>query len=439
MSVHRSNCSHCTRNATQRPGGALAHGDVGPFVGLAGTVSPTIAVDVPCIALLAGRDRSTGSEDGAGQLSVALPGAQKSTPDSRGDCVSSSATLPMQFSTGIARRMFLLTAQPPAVAGFEGGISRYLSCISAREGSVFSQESLVTARYWSLSTSLSARAHECPVSPRNTGHSPRESLVSPRRSGFSCRDTGDSSRKKVLFPRECPDVRRDSTFFLRTSALLPCSSGVARASVQMYGVHRFSLRARECCLREIRWYDAKNSTSFGVTTRGGGAIECAGTAIGVMVQFEMNPFEVRRRWFDPLRSLTMTGRPEGSRRRLNHGSRCHLDRALRASTDHGEEQQIEIEDRGCASRTMAPHHERNSNQTATAIGAAHGTIRSDRGMAVWDRCVRRSARVMFRSARQFASSVLAAVCLAHVGPQAGQDRAQACSSKHPDGYREVPF
>jgi hypothetical protein len=71
-------------------------------------------------------------------------------------------------------------------------------------------------------------------------------------------------------------------------------------------------------------------------------------------------------------------------------------------------------------------------------------LRIDRGVDVWDRCVRRFNRGRFRraellSAQRGTSNQRAAVWLAHAGPQTGQDRTQACASKHPDGCIEALF
>ncbi len=72
------------------------------------------------------------------------------------------------------------------------------------------------------------------------------------------------------------------------------------------------------------------------------------------------------------------------------------------------------------------------------------SLRIDRGVDAWDRCMRRFNRGRLRraellSAQRRAGNRRAAVWLAHAGPQTGQDRAQACASKHPDGYIEALF
>jgi hypothetical protein len=79
-----------------------------------------------------------------------------------------------------------------------------------------------------------------------------------------------------------------------------------------------------------------------------------------------------------------------------------------------------------------------------AIARTRRTIRTDCGVAAWDRCIgrcdrRRSRRAAIAWIRRLAGTRRAAVWLAHAGPQTGQDRAQACASKHPDGYIEALF
>ena len=190
-------------------------------------------------------------------------------------CVAPSVAMTTTSSGSHARDAASPAMQLPCAAGFEGRISRYLSAISAQEGSVLSQEYLLASRDWSLSAPSSGWPCECPVSPRNTGHSPRNRVLCPRRSGFFRRDTGDS-------PRDRPEVPRDTTFFLRTSDLLPRTSEVLRASVRMYGVHLVSCHAREWYLLKILVTCAESLASFGAIARDGLAF---GQARGLCVRW----------------------------------------------------------------------------------------------------------------------------------------------------------
>lgn len=90
----------------------------------------------------------------------------------------------------------------------------------------------------------------------------------------------------------------------------------------------------------------------------------------------------------------------------------------------------------CASATHACC---TMQRNRTAIGRTRGKVRSDRHANPRDRFTHRMLRQRFAPVRRLATASRAAIVVAYVGPQTGHDRAQSCPSKHPDGYREVPF
>jgi hypothetical protein len=74
-----------------------------------------------------------------------------------------------------------------------------------------------------------------------------------------------------------------------------------------------------------------------------------------------------------------------------------------------------------------------------AIAAACVTLVPHREAGSWKRFARDANHEALVSMRVLAHGPRADLWLAYVGPQTGHDQAQACPSKHPDGYREVPF
>jgi hypothetical protein len=73
------------------------------------------------------------------------------------------------------------------------------------------------------------------------------------------------------------------------------------------------------------------------------------------------------------------------------------------------------------------------------IADSRGTIHPGREASTWECFVRNADRMAFVSVRRLARERCADLWLAHVGPQTGHELAQACPSKHPDGYREALF
>jgi hypothetical protein len=71
--------------------------------------------------------------------------------------------------------------------------------------------------------------------------------------------------------------------------------------------------------------------------------------------------------------------------------------------------------------------------------ASGGTMEPDGEACTWRRLVLGAHRVRLVSVRHLAHGPKADLWLAYVGPQGGHEQAQSCPSKHPDGYREVPF
>jgi len=78
-------------------------------------------------------------------------------------------------------------------------------------------------------------------------------------------------------------------------------------------------------------------------------------------------------------------------------------------------------------------------RACAVAGRMRGTVRDDPRAIVRGRSMHRRKRTVFASARRYANASHTALWLAYVGAQTGHDRAQSCPSKHPDGYREVPF
>jgi len=73
------------------------------------------------------------------------------------------------------------------------------------------------------------------------------------------------------------------------------------------------------------------------------------------------------------------------------------------------------------------------------IAVSSGTIQPDRDANPWMRFMRGSKRMSFDAVRHLEKTRRADLWLAHGGPQTGHELAQACPSKHPDGYRETLF
>lgn len=73
------------------------------------------------------------------------------------------------------------------------------------------------------------------------------------------------------------------------------------------------------------------------------------------------------------------------------------------------------------------------------IAASCGTISPDHEASAWERRARRCHLMAFGLVRRLAHARRADLWLAHGGPQTGHELAQACPSKHPDGYRETLF
>ncbi len=74
-----------------------------------------------------------------------------------------------------------------------------------------------------------------------------------------------------------------------------------------------------------------------------------------------------------------------------------------------------------------------------SIPAPGRTISPDSEACTWRRFVRSAHRLVLVSVRYLAHGPKVDLWLAYVGPQGGHEQAQSCPSKHPDGYREVPF